>query len=235
LDSSLVCPRCGDPVSENDFCQTCGLRLVDLPELPTRSAWLSKKPSERAAIRAGSSNPLPVPTVPVPDPQPVNPARTISVAEEEQENLIASCLFFGGLALCVAGFFNWYSIPQLSEIYHLTGWELWGAWMAVAGAAGVLAVISALLFVQSKQEAATQVALAASALLVAVAVALLAAKGSAPIDAANEEFKSANGIFTPGETARSLGSWGGPGVFLGIGGAIAVVVGAFDAAVKTRR
>lgn len=42
-DSLRVCPSCGVPAAENDYCSGCGLRLETLRELPTRSEWESKR------------------------------------------------------------------------------------------------------------------------------------------------------------------------------------------------
>jgi len=42
-DSVRVCPGCGVPAAENDYCSACGLRLETQSELPTRSEWESKR------------------------------------------------------------------------------------------------------------------------------------------------------------------------------------------------
>lgn len=40
MDPSLrVCPRCGSPAHEHEYCQSCGLHLYAQPELPTLTEW----------------------------------------------------------------------------------------------------------------------------------------------------------------------------------------------------
>lgn len=39
----LVCPRCGEPAGQNEYCQTCGLRLWEQAELPTRGEWEARR------------------------------------------------------------------------------------------------------------------------------------------------------------------------------------------------
>jgi hypothetical protein len=34
-----VCPRCGNPAGNTDFCTSCGVNLAALPEIPTRAEW----------------------------------------------------------------------------------------------------------------------------------------------------------------------------------------------------
>lgn len=34
-----VCPRCGSDAGQDEYCQTCGLHLLDQKELPTRDGW----------------------------------------------------------------------------------------------------------------------------------------------------------------------------------------------------
>ena len=44
-----VCPHCGASAGLDDRCTTCGLRLAELPELPTRTEWLSRAATWRAS------------------------------------------------------------------------------------------------------------------------------------------------------------------------------------------
>jgi hypothetical protein len=45
-----VCPRCGEAAGDVEFCGTCGLNLVERPELPTRPEW-------EAGARSGPGEP----------------------------------------------------------------------------------------------------------------------------------------------------------------------------------
>lgn len=40
-EQTRVCPGCGTPAGIADNCSTCGLHIATLPELPTRSQWLT--------------------------------------------------------------------------------------------------------------------------------------------------------------------------------------------------
>lgn len=44
-----VCPRCGSAAELADHCRSCGLHLVELPELPTRTEWLSRVASPQSS------------------------------------------------------------------------------------------------------------------------------------------------------------------------------------------
>lgn len=57
-----VCPRCGDEAGQEDYCRTCGLHLIELPELPTRGDWerlgprVPQPPSPVSALVGGLRN-----------------------------------------------------------------------------------------------------------------------------------------------------------------------------------
>lgn len=46
----LVCPRCGAAVGAADTCESCGLELASLPQLPRRSEW-STPPKAESSIK----------------------------------------------------------------------------------------------------------------------------------------------------------------------------------------
>lgn len=37
--STRVCPRCGSEDTQHQYCGSCGLHLIEQPELPTRAEW----------------------------------------------------------------------------------------------------------------------------------------------------------------------------------------------------
>lgn len=43
-----VCPRCGSDAAQHEYCQTCGLHLVEQPGLPTRAEWQGSAVAARA-------------------------------------------------------------------------------------------------------------------------------------------------------------------------------------------
>jgi hypothetical protein len=50
-----VCPRCGSPGGETQFCGTCGLNLFEQPELPTRAQWDERQAHETPVLASTGS------------------------------------------------------------------------------------------------------------------------------------------------------------------------------------
>ncbi len=53
--AARVCPRCGEEAGEQRFCESCGLNLLEQPELPTRSAWEASQVADEAGLAAGGA------------------------------------------------------------------------------------------------------------------------------------------------------------------------------------
>lgn len=54
--TSRVCPRCGFPAEQHEYCQTCGLHLVEQPELPTRAQWEQRGGTPRSSGSATAAS-----------------------------------------------------------------------------------------------------------------------------------------------------------------------------------
>ncbi len=72
--TTRVCPRCGEPAGQQEYCLTCGLHLADQDELPTRETWAHREapplvPGQQSASHASfsvSADPQ--------SPRPLNPS-----------------------------------------------------------------------------------------------------------------------------------------------------------------